>query len=135
MKNKIAKFIGMAALMVVSQIALADPVVVVVGSGSSVGTLTKDQVADIFLGKGGDLVPLDQAEGATRDEFSNKVIGKSATQVKAYWSKASFTGKGNPPHEVSSSAEVKKSLAANPKQIGYIEKSAVDGSVKVVLAP
>ena len=134
MKNKIAKFIGMAALMVVSQIALADPVVVVVGSGSSVGTLTKDQVADIFLGKGGDLVPLDQAEGATRDEFSNKVIGKSATQVKAYWSKIIFTGRGHPPQEVANGLEVRRRLALDPNAIGYLDQKLVDGSVRVVLA-
>jgi len=30
-------------------------------------------------------------------------------------------------------AAVKKAVAADPKGIGYIEKAAVDGSVKVVL--
>jgi hypothetical protein len=46
-----------------------------------------------------------------------------------------FTGKGTPPKEVANSAEVKKTLAGNPGLIGYIEKSAVDGSVKTLLAP
>jgi hypothetical protein len=31
------------------------------------------------------------------------------------------------------SAAVKKAVAANPKAVGYIEKSAVDASVKVIL--
>jgi ABC-type phosphate transport system substrate-binding protein len=45
-----------------------------------------------------------------------------------------FSGKATPPKELlSSSADVKKFVAANPDAIGYIEKSAVDGSVKVVL--
>jgi hypothetical protein len=34
---------------------------------------------------------------------------------------------------VASAAEVKKFVAGNPDAIGYIEKSAVDGSVKVLL--
>jgi ABC-type phosphate transport system substrate-binding protein len=44
-----------------------------------------------------------------------------------------FSGKATPPKELGSAAEVKKFVAANPDAIGYIEKSAVDGSVKVVL--
>ena len=39
MKNKIAKFIGMAALLVVSQFTLAESVVVV-GSSSSAGSMS-----------------------------------------------------------------------------------------------
>jgi ABC-type phosphate transport system substrate-binding protein len=34
--------------------------------------------------------------------------------------------------EVQSSVDVKKTVAANPKAIGYIEKSAVDATVKVI---
>ncbi len=115
--------------------ALAD-VVVVVGSGSNAGTLNKDQIADIFLGKSTTLTPLDQPETSPlRDEFYTKVTGKSAAQAKSYWSKMAFTGKGTPPKEGASSADIKKALAGNPGLIGYIEKSAVDGSVKTLLAP
>jgi len=134
MKKNIAWNRGMAALVLLSGIVQAE-VVVVVGAGSSAGSMSKEQVADVFMGKGGDMVAVDQGEGALREEFSTKVIGKSTTQVKTHWSKAAFTGKGNPPHEAANSGEVKKLVAANPKQIGYIEKSAVDGTVKVVLTP
>ena len=36
------------------------------------------------------------------------------------------------PKEVANSAAVKSAVAANPKAIGYMEKSAVDATVKVV---
>lgn len=115
-------------------------VAVVVSSKSSVGNLTAAQASDIFLGKsssfpgGGNAVPIDQSEGAAvRDEFYTKVAGKSAAQVKAYWSKIIFSGKGQPPKEVADSAAVKKQLAENPNAIGYIDKAAVDGTVKAVL--
>jgi hypothetical protein len=59
---------------------------------------------DIFLGKtarfpdGSQAVPVDQSEGTiVRDEFYNKLVGKSAAQMKAYWSKIIFTGRGQPP--------------------------------------
>ncbi len=116
-------------------------VVVVVSAKSSTSTLTANQASDIFLGKskelpgGGQAVPIDQKEGsAVRDEFYTKVASKSAAQVKAYWSKIIFSGKGQPPKEAADSAAVKKLVADNPNAIGYIDKAAVDGSVKVVLA-
>ena len=45
-----------------------------------------------------------------------------------------FSGKATPPKELGSSADVKKFVASNPDAIGYIEKSAVDSSVKVVFS-
>jgi ABC-type phosphate transport system substrate-binding protein len=106
-----------------------------------VTTLSKNQVVDIFLGKtsrfpdGSPAVPIDQVEAsAARDEFYASFVGKSPAQLKAYWSKIIFTGRGQPPKEVSSSAEVKKLIAGNPNAIGYIEQNMVDGSVKVLLA-
>ena len=65
-------------------------------------------------------------------EFYKKVTDKDASQAKALWSKLVFTGKASMPKEVPNSAAVKNAVAANPKAIGYMEKSAVDGSVKVV---
>ncbi len=104
--------------------------------------LTADQVAQLFTGKadtfpgGGKAVPIDQAEGsADRNAFHAKVTGKDAAQLKAYWSKLIFAGKGQPPKEVASGADVKKAVAADPAAIGYLDKSLVDGSIKVVLAP
>jgi len=116
-------------------------VAVVVSAKSDIGTLTSEQVSSIFLGKsdkfpnGTTALPLDQTAGsAIRSGFYDKVTGKSEAQVKAAWSRLVFSGKGTPPKEISSSAEVKKLVVANPNTIGYIEKSAVDSSVKVVLS-
>ena len=53
--------------------------------------------------------------------------------MKAIWSRIVFTGKGQPPTEVPDSSAVKKAVAAQPNVVGYIDKSAVDASVKVVL--
>lgn len=116
-------------------------VAVVVNPKSPVSSATGDQVASIFLGKsnqlpgGGTAQPVDQPESsAVREQFYSKATGKSAAQVKAAWSRLVFSGKATPPKELPNSAEVKKFVAANAEAIGYIEKSAVDGSVKVVLS-
>jgi ABC-type phosphate transport system substrate-binding protein len=130
-----------AVLASMAAVAHAE-VVVVVSSKSSVAELTKDQVADIFLGKaatfpqGGQAVPIDLAPGApNRDEFYTKTTGRSAAQLKSYWAKQSFSGKGTAPKAVAGDDEVKKLIAANPNTISYIDKARVDASVKVVFTP
>lgn len=115
-------------------------VVAVVSAKSPITALDKSQVADLFLGKasrfpdGVQAVPIDQAEGlAVRDEFYEKVLGRTAAQMKAYWSKIIFTGRGQPPPTVSNDIEMKKRISENPTAIGYIDRSLVDNSVRVVL--
>lgn len=115
-------------------------IAVVVSAKSDVAAMTSDQVAALFLGKsdkfpaGGKASLLDQAQGSpVRVSFYEKVAGKNESQVKAVWSRLAFSGTGTPPKEVANSAEVKKLVAANPNAVGYIEKSAVDASVKVIM--
>jgi ABC-type phosphate transport system substrate-binding protein len=117
-------------------------VVAVVSSTSAITSLSKVQVTDIFLGKvnrfpnGALAVPIDQAEGSpAREEFYVLYAGKSSAQVMSYWAKIIFTGRGQPPKAVASSLEVRKLLAANPLAIGYIERSSVDSSVKILTQP
>jgi ABC-type phosphate transport system substrate-binding protein len=128
------------ALSVGTRAASTD-VVTVVASNSSVTSLSGDQIGDLFLGKasrfpdGEQAVPIDQVEGSrVRDVFYKTITGKSPAQVKAYWSRLIFTGRGQPPKEVANSLEVKKLLAQNPRAIGYIERSFVDESVRVLRA-
>ncbi|HEU4653182.1 MAG TPA: hypothetical protein VFS47_04310 [Steroidobacteraceae bacterium] len=136
MKFKAIKMALAASMLLgaMSGAALASAeVVVVVNPSNPVANMTADQVADYFLGKSTALQPVDLPESsATRTQFYQKVTGKDAAQVKAVWTRLIFTGKATPPKEVSSSADVKKTVAGNDKAIGYIEKSAVDSSVKVV---
>ena len=136
----IIRFVAAAALCIGSAGAFAQ-VAVVVNPKSPVATLTADQVSGIFLGKsntfpsGGTALPTDLPDSApAHDLFYTKVTGKSSAQVKAAWSRLVFSGKATPPKEFGSAAEVKKFVASNPDAIGYIEKSAVDSSVKVVFS-
>jgi ABC-type phosphate transport system substrate-binding protein len=132
--NTKLKMLGMAMILLgLLPPALAE-VVAVVGAKSDAGAMNQDQVAQLFLGKSTLLTPIDQPENTpVRNEFYKKVADKEPSQAKALWAKLIFTGKASQPREVANSAEVKKVVASDPKAIGYIEKSAVDASVKVVL--
>jgi len=126
------------AAMFYSSFALAE-VAVIVNPGSSISSLSNNDVKRIFLGKskklgGGKAAPIDSKEGsAAREVFYDKVVGKNAAQLKSYWSTMIFSGKGTPPTEVGSDADVVSHVAKNAGAIGYVDASAVDGSVKTVM--
>lgn len=137
-KNRVKLLIVGLALSLCCGAARAD-VVAVVSARSPVTALSKNQVADVFLGKmalwanGEKAVPIDQPEGSVaRDEFYARFAGKSAAQLKAHWSKIIFTGRGQPPMAVSDGAEVKNQVAEKINAIGYIERDQVDSRLRVL---
>ncbi|WP_255857449.1 phosphate ABC transporter substrate-binding protein [Bacterioplanoides sp. SCSIO 12839] len=112
---------------------------VIVSSNNHNDSLDKDNISRVFLGKtknfpdGSQAVPVDQKAGSSaRESFNTNVLGKSSSQLKAYWSRLIFTGKGTPPKESGDDLAVKKLVAENPNLIGYVNSETVDGSVKVV---
>ena len=126
----------------VPSFACASDVVVIVSAKTPVVTLQQSQVADIFLGQlafspsaGKEIMTaVDQSVGSTaRDTFYRKVAGKTPQLVKAHWAKMIFTGRGQPPREKPDNVAVRKLIAENTNLIGYIDKSELDASVKVVL--
>ena len=129
---------ALVAVLLLPFSVLAD-VVVVAGAKSSSIALSKNQVSDLFLGKVVSLpnirnaAPIDQPESnPLREEFYLKVANKSAAQVKAQWAKLYFTGRGVPPREAVNSDDVKRMLNSIPGAIGYIERTSLDSSVKLI---
>jgi hypothetical protein len=121
-------------------LAQAGDLVVIVSARSQVEALRPEQVAAIFLAQsprfpnGAVASALDQRVGSPeRDQFYLRVAGKTPALVKAYWSKMVFTGRGQPPRELAGSAAVRRAVAEDPALIGYIEREALDPSVRPVL--
>lgn len=123
----VALVLSAAADLSFSQVA------VVVNAKNPANTMTQEQVANLYLGKIS-ATATDLPEGSpARDLFYTKATGRTPAQVKAVWARLTFSGKATPPKELATAADVKKFVASNPDAIGYIEKSAVDSTVKVVL--
>lgn len=87
--------------MTFSFLAYADVAVIVHPSNNAV--LTQDDVNKIFTGRaksfpdGKAAEPLNLVESVpVRADFDQKGLGRSSSQMKAYWSKLVFTGKGPP---------------------------------------
>ena len=117
--------------------ALAETVVVVHPSNST--EIDTKQIQRIFLGKekkfsdGSETIPVNQvSDSSVRSNFDASVLGRSSSQVSAYWSKLVFTGKGVPPKEVENDAAVIALVAKNPSAIGYVNSTSVDDSVNVI---
>lgn len=113
-------------------------VAVIVNPNVAITNADKAAVKKLFLGKaksisGKNFKPVDQGDSEVRKKFYTVVVGKSSSQLRAYWSRLIFTGKGTPPKEIGSDADVVKAVAADPNLIGYVDSSAVDSSVTVVL--
>ena len=103
--------------------------------------LNIEEVRDIYLGKsttfpkGGKATAVDQKDGAAaKGEFLAKVLKKDPGQYRSNWAKLIFSGKAVPPSVMSNDADVRSWIARNPEGLGYIDKGAVDGSVKVLLS-
>ena len=126
----------MFTLSLASSQAIADVAIIVNPANSA--TISIDEVKSLFSGrqkgfsdgKTALILSLDESDAA-RSEFNNKVLGKTDAQMKAYWSKLLFTGKGTPPKEISAS-EMLQLVADNPNTIGYIDAAGVNDTVKVV---
>lgn len=128
--------VGIAALSLSARAELA----IVAHPSNPEARLSVEQVQLIYLGKvttfpqGARVMPVDQKDGgASKEKFLSAVLRKSAPEVKAYWSKLIFSGQGVPPAVAGADVEVKNWVARNPAGLGYIDTSAVDSSVKVLL--
>jgi ABC-type phosphate transport system substrate-binding protein len=138
MSNKLSQLI-IAALFTSLFVAKSWAEVVVVVHPSVSATASTKEISRVFLGKskslpgGYKVKPVSLSEGnSAREEFNEKVLKKSNSQLKSYWSKLIFTGKGQPPKELGSDADVIAKVSSDPGSIGYISKESVTDAVKVL---
>ena len=113
---------------------------VIVNAENSTATLTKDQLQRVYLKKmttwttGAPIVPVDQSpKAAVRSDFSSTVLGRDVSAMRAHWQQSLFAGRGAPPVEHATDAQVAAFVAANPNAIGYISPGArLPDGVKIV---
>jgi ABC-type phosphate transport system substrate-binding protein len=119
----------LCGLALATQVMAGDIVVIMAPNAVP---LTKEQVANVFLGRALDYKPVDLPESNTRTDFYKKATDRDTSQVKAAWARLMFTGHGQPPKVMADAAAVKKAVASDPKSVGYVDKADVDSTVKVV---
>lgn len=133
------------ATLVISSLYLIAPlanagVAVITHTGVKEIGLSKEKLADIYLGKiknysnGIKIQAVDlPSSDAAHQKFYQDVVKKSDSEVNRYWSKLKFTGKGKPPVQFDDPRDVVKWVSNNEGAIGYIDGKYLNKSVKVVL--
>lgn len=102
-------------------------------------SIDKELISRIFLGQTASFPndsvarPINLKQGnEVRTYFNQYYLGKSESQLSAYWAKLRFSGKARLPKTVSSVQEMKALIANDPTLIGYIDALDVDSTIKVV---
>jgi hypothetical protein len=113
---------------------------VVVHAANSASSAPSDFVMSAFLKKTsrwpeGELIqPVDLRFGSpVREAFSQSILQRSAAAVRNYWQQRIFTGRGVPPPEVSSDADVIRYVQEHPGGVGYVSTQADAANVKVLV--
>jgi ABC-type phosphate transport system substrate-binding protein len=124
------KGIGFAILLLASVSAKLPPdvkVVVVVNSANPISSLSREQVARIFLRQvtvwenGIEVLPVDQIERApARAAFAHDVQLQSVKALKTYWQQRIFSGDESPPPERVTGSDVLTYIRSNAGGIGYV---------------
>ena len=121
--------------------SVADPpgFKVIVNPDRGIETIDRDFLRDAYLKKvnewdDGDAIhPIDlPPSDRSRAEFTAQVLRKTPSQLRAYWNQQIFSGKGLPPPEAASVADVIAYVLANKGAIGYIPADAAPGKAVVI---
>ena len=135
--NYIKHSLSVLTFLFISSVAMAEVAVIVHPSNSD--AISQGDISKIYLGKikkfpgGKQALPLDKSEGeALRVQFLDKVVKKSEQQMKSYWSRLIFTGKGAPPKQYFDDAEIIEVILEDDEAVGYIDSSSVTEGLKVI---
>ncbi|MDP1785648.1 MAG: hypothetical protein Q8K81_09520 [Sulfuricurvum sp.] len=124
-------FIGLAATLLGSQYAL------IVSKKSGLGSLSTQQVKEIFLQKRHSVgsqrvIPLNLlGQHESRSLFESSVLGMDRDRLNNYWVKQHFEGV-SPPLTQPSFESIKAFVQTVEGSLGYVPSLMVDNSVKAV---
>ncbi len=120
----------------------ASEIAIIAHRDSPLQSLTASEVSDLYLGRSRSL-SADSArllalyehpsDHELRARFFHRLNGMTLKQLNAYWARLRFSGAVLPPDTLPNSRAVVEAVGKNRVAIGYVDASAVDISVKVLL--
>jgi ABC-type phosphate transport system substrate-binding protein len=103
-----------------------------------VTSLDKEDLLEVFTGEiqfWDNKVPIvlvDMKPNNETKEIFYTFLGKSPSRMKAIWLKRMLSGEGDPPIATESEEEMISRVSSTPGAIGFVSRSLVNDSVKVV---
>jgi ABC-type phosphate transport system substrate-binding protein len=96
-------------------------------------------LADAFLkdisrwDDGAAIHPVDlRADSSTRARFSDRVVRRSVAAVKSYWQQRIFSGRGLPPLELDSDADIVRYVQRDRGAVGYVSSRTDIGKTRIL---
>lgn len=117
--------------------AMADEVLVITNKASEIKDVSRRTLRQIYM----DLLTTHEQTPINlpkrnhfRTIFNTKVIGLTESRISSYWAQQKFSGRGEPPMEVSTEKELLEYIEKNKNHIGYIsDQTAVPSNVRVLM--
>ena len=134
----LSRWLGIGLGLAVPMVRAADDGLAVVAHPGVKG-LDAEALRRIYTGRmveldGLPLRPLNLPAGtALRQRFLRAVLQQDDEDYIAYWTVRRHIGKGVPPRELRSSAEVLDLVARTPGAVGYVESAELKPGVSVLL--
>lgn len=132
LKTLVTSLLFLLPMQVLAEVA------VVVSKDSPISTISESRLRQLYLegaGRvgGNSVKALDLPEDdRARKEFYQGAVGKTPAQMKSYWARMIFTGRGAPPRMVSGVRAMQVMLENNPELIGYLPGGQVSSGLKVL---
>ena len=125
------------ALLLSTQGAAAEELVVIVHRDSGISTLSREQASHLFLGRvkmlpSGARANVVEVE-PLRAGFYRRLLGREIAEINAYWARLQFSGRTQPPLRVSDSAAAVARVAEDPQAIAFVDVVPDDPRARVVL--
>lgn len=127
-------------MLALCRIAAAGDLVVIANPTSGIDHLTREETIDLYMGRnrklptGATSLPIDLGgDGKEREQFYFLLVKKDLSQINSYWARLVFSGKATPPFQAPDMRTAVDLVATNPNAIAYVDRTAVDNRVKVVL--
>ncbi len=125
------------ALLLATQGAAAEELVLIVHRDSGISTLSREQASHLFLGRvkmlpSGGRANVVEVE-PLRASFYRRLLGREIAEINAYWARLQFSGRTQPPLRVSDSAAAVARVAEDPQAIAFVDAVPDDPRARVVL--
>jgi hypothetical protein len=131
--------IALLALVLAPCAREASAGVVVIGHPSLAGKVDQPTLQRIFTGKvievaGVSVTAVNAHLGSPlRNQFLQLFLDQDEDKYTAYWTVRRYIGKGVPPRELATSADIIRFVTSTPGAVGYIDESDVKPGLSVLL--
>ncbi len=135
--KKMMMTVSLLFAFLITSVQSEQPDIVLIGS-PNLPKMSAEMIAKVYTGRiisvnGISVKPVNTKSGTTiRNRFLQIFLNQDDENYIAYWAVRRYIGRGTPPHELDSSADVVQFVLSTPGAIGYIDVAELSPDMNVV---